>query len=83
MYLIKASATPTTPQDSVENIPSLDQCWLQCIAVLSSFANNSFHMNSQVCLPPSLITRSPNSPLIASNAVSFAVETPSHQELLC
>lgn len=83
MYLIKAAALPATPQDSVENIPSLDQCWLQCISVLSSFANNSFHMNSQVFSPPSLITRSPNSPLIASNAVFFVVEIPSHRELPC
>ena len=50
MYLIKLSPTPATPQDSVDNIPSLDQCWLQCIAVLSSFANNSFHINDQVPL---------------------------------
>ena len=50
MYLIKLPPTPTTPQDSVDNIPSLDQCWLQCIAVLSSFANNSFHINDQVPL---------------------------------
>ena len=48
MYLIKLPPTPATPQDSVDNIPSLDQCWLQCIAVLSSFANNSFHINDQV-----------------------------------
>ena len=50
MYLIKLPPTPATPQDSVDNIPSLDQCWLQCIAVLSSFANNSFHINDQVPL---------------------------------
>ena len=64
MYLIKLPPTPATPQDSVDNIPSLDQCWLQCIAVLSSFANNSFHINDQV--PTSF---SPN-----SQTAEFAID---------
>ena len=53
MYLIKSSTDQDVvidSSDSVDNIPSLDQCWLQCITVLSTFANNSFHMSNQVCL---------------------------------
>ena len=53
MYLIKSSTDQDAvidSSDSVDNIPSLDQCWLQCITVLSTFANNSFHMSNQVCL---------------------------------
>ena len=52
MYLIKSSTDQDVvidSSDSVDNIPSLDQCWLQCITVLSTFANNSFHMSNQVC----------------------------------
>ena len=33
---------------SVENVPSPDQCWLQCIGVLKSFADGSIHMGSEV-----------------------------------
>ena len=53
MYLIKSSTDQDVvidSSDSVDNIPSLDQCWLQCITVLSTFANNSFHMSNPVCL---------------------------------
>ena len=53
MYLIKSSTDQDVvidSSDSVDNIPSLDQCWLQCITVLSTFANTAFHKSHQVCL---------------------------------
>ena len=33
---------------SVENVPSPDQCWLQCIGVLKSFADGSIRMGNEV-----------------------------------
>ena len=34
--------------ETVDNIPSLDQCWLQCIAVLRSFADGSLQKDEEV-----------------------------------
>lgn len=41
-YLVTAPDPPSqTELNGIENIPSLDQCWLQCITVLRSFADGS------------------------------------------
>lgn len=36
--------------DTVDNIPSVDQCWLQCISVLRSFADGSLRMGDEVII---------------------------------
>lgn len=51
-YIVKSSAMES-PQsldvvETVDNIPSLDQCWLQCIAVLRSFADGSLQKDEEV-----------------------------------
>lgn len=35
--------------ETVDNIPTLDQCWLQCLSVLCSFADSSFYLGDDVC----------------------------------
>ena len=51
-YIVRmASDSIHTPQeviDTVDNIPSVDQCWLQCISVLRSFADGSLWMGEEV-----------------------------------
>ena len=51
-YIVRmASDSVHSPQeviDTVDNIPSVDQCWLQCISVLRSFADGSLWMGEEV-----------------------------------
>lgn len=53
MYCSKLSSQTDSMAEtlsSVDNIPTPDQCWYHCVAVLKSFADGNVNMGVEVCI---------------------------------